>query len=103
MTGLVMGRREKACQLRHSQGYLIANAHRLSYRPGSPDYALDLPGDCALLRRKDDDAYQTESALFRQMLREFRPPAWCQEILVIADAASASRPHMRLIQELGSW
>jgi hypothetical protein len=42
MTGLVMGRREKACQLRHSQGYLIANAHRLSYRPGGPDDALDL-------------------------------------------------------------
>jgi hypothetical protein len=62
-----------------------------------------IPGDCPLLRRKDDGAYQTENALVRHMLREFRPPAWCQEIIVIADAASASRPYMRLIQELGSW
>jgi hypothetical protein len=46
-----------------------------------------LPVDCALLRRKDDGAYQAENALFRQMLREFRPPAWCQEIIVSADAA----------------
>jgi hypothetical protein len=62
-----------------------------------------IPGDCALLRRQDDGADQTENALFRHMLRAFRPPAWCQEILVIADAASASRPNMRLIQELGDW
>ena len=46
-----------------------------------------IPVDCALLRRKDDAAYQTENALFRQMLRAFRPSAWCQEISVVADAA----------------
>jgi hypothetical protein len=37
------------------------------------------------------------------MLREFRPPAWCQEIIVVADAAYAFRPNMSLIQELGYW
>jgi hypothetical protein len=62
-----------------------------------------IPVDFALLRRKEDAAYQTENALFRHMLREFRPPAWCQEIIVVADAAYASRPNMRLIQELGYW
>jgi Transposase DDE domain len=62
-----------------------------------------VPVDFALLRRKDDAAYQTENALFRQMLREFRPPAWCQEIIVVADAAYASRSNMSLIQELGYW
>jgi len=41
--------------------------------------------------------------LFRQMLRDFRPPAWCQEMVVVADAAYASRPNMHLIQELGYW
>jgi hypothetical protein len=62
-----------------------------------------IPVDFALLRRKDDAAYQTENALFRHMLRDFRAPAWCQEIIVIADAAYASRPNMSLIQELGYW
>ena len=62
-----------------------------------------IPVDRALLRRKDDTAYQTEHALFRQMLRDFRPPAWCQELIVGADAAYASRPNMSLIQELGYW
>jgi hypothetical protein len=62
-----------------------------------------IPVDCALLRRKDDTTYQAENALFRQMLRDFRPPAWCQEIIVVADAAYASRPNMSLIQELGYW
>jgi hypothetical protein len=62
-----------------------------------------IPVDFALLRRKDDAAYQAENALFRQMLRDFRPPTWCQEILVVADAAYASRPNMNLIQELGYW
>jgi hypothetical protein len=33
----------------------------------------------------------------------FRPPAWGQEIVVIADAADASRAKMALIQELGYW
>jgi hypothetical protein len=62
-----------------------------------------IPVDFALLRRKDDATYQTENALFRQMLRDFRPPLWCQEVVVVADAAYASRPNMALIQELRYW
>ncbi len=46
-----------------------------------------IPVDFALLRRKDDAASQTENALFRHLLRDFRAPAWCQEIVVIAAAA----------------
>jgi hypothetical protein len=37
------------------------------------------------------------------MLRDFRPPTWCQEIVVVADAAYASRTNLALIQELGYW
>jgi hypothetical protein len=62
-----------------------------------------IPVNFALLRRKDDAAYQAENALFRHMLRDCRPPAWCQEIIVVADAAYASRPNMNLTQELGYW
>jgi hypothetical protein len=62
-----------------------------------------IPVDFGLLRRKDDPSYQTENALFRQMLQEFQPPAWCQEVIVVADAAYASRDNLALIQELGYW
>src|SRR5687767_2698747 len=37
-----MVKRENPLQARLSQGYLIANAHRISYRPGGPDHVLDL-------------------------------------------------------------
>jgi len=62
-----------------------------------------IPVDFALVRRTDDPGYQPENALFRQMLQDFRPPAWCQEVIVIGDAAYASRPNMALIQALGYW
>jgi hypothetical protein len=57
--------------------------------------------DFALVRRPADPAYQPENALFRQMLPEFRRPAWCQEVVVTADAAYASRANVALIEELG--
>jgi hypothetical protein len=62
-----------------------------------------IPVDFALLRRKDALGYQPENALFRQMLQAFRPPAWCQEVVVVADAAYASRDNLALIAELGYW
>src|SRR5918992_3747644 len=37
-----MVRRENPLQSRSSQGYLIAIAHRISYRPGGPDHVFDL-------------------------------------------------------------
>ena len=37
------------------------------------------------------------------MLETFRPPSGCQEGIVVADAAYASREHLALIQELGYW
>jgi hypothetical protein len=62
-----------------------------------------IPVDFSVVRRKSDPCYCPENALFRQMLRDFRPPTWCQEIVVVADAAYASRTNMALIQELGYW
>jgi DDE family transposase len=60
-----------------------------------------IPVDFALVRRTNDPAYQTENALFRQMLQDFRRPVWCQEVVVTADAAYASQANMTLMQELG--
>jgi Transposase DDE domain len=62
-----------------------------------------IPVDFALLRRKGDAGYQSENALFRQMLQAFQRPAWCQEVIVVADAAYASRDNLAAIQELGYW
>jgi hypothetical protein len=62
-----------------------------------------IPVDFALVRRKGEPAYLTENALFRQMLQDFRPPAWCHGIIVVADAAYASRANLELIQTLGYW
>jgi hypothetical protein len=73
---------------------VILMAHWSAYR---------IPVDFALLRRKDDPGYQTENALFRQMLQDFQPPAWCQEVVVVADAAYASQANLALIQALGYW
>ncbi len=62
-----------------------------------------IPVDFALVRRTDDPAYQPENALFRQMLQAFRRPGWCQELVVTADAADASRANVELIHTLGNW
>jgi hypothetical protein len=37
------------------------------------------------------------------MLQACRRPAWCQELVVTADAADASRAHLELIQTQGYW
>jgi hypothetical protein len=60
-----------------------------------------LPVDCALVRRTDDPDDQPETALVRQLLHAFRRPAWCQEGVVTADAAYASRANLVRIQERG--
>jgi DDE family transposase len=62
-----------------------------------------IPVDFALVRRKDDPQNQPENALFRQMLQDFRRPTWCQEVVVTADAAYASRANLATIQALGYW
>ena len=62
-----------------------------------------IPVDFALLRRQGDAGYQSENARFRQMLQAFQRPAWCQEVIVVADAAYASGDNLAAIQELGYW
>jgi hypothetical protein len=62
-----------------------------------------IPVDVALIRRTGDPHYQTDNALVRQRLQEFRRPAWCQEVVVTADAAYTSQANLALIQTLGHW
>ena len=56
---------------------------------------LRVPVDAALLdpQKKGDQNIQ-----FRQMLRRFTPPAWCRQVVVVADAGFASKANLRLIE-----
>jgi hypothetical protein len=62
-----------------------------------------IPVDFALVRRTGTPGSQPKNVLFRQMLRDFRPPVWCREVVVVADAAYASRANRQLIQALDYW
>ncbi len=62
-----------------------------------------IPVDCALIRRQDAPDDQSDNALFRPMWRDFRRPAWGQEMGVTAEAADASRAHVERLHTQGSW
>ena len=51
-----------------------------------------------LVQRKGSKGYQSENALFRQMLEELVLPRWCSKVIVVADAAYASRQNLQAIQ-----
>ena len=42
-----------------------------------------------------------QNILFRQMLKDFAPPAWVREVVVVADAGSPANATLKLIEELG--
>jgi hypothetical protein len=56
-----------------------------------------------LVRRKGTKGYQSERALVRQMLQEMVLPRWCSKVIVVADAAYASRQNLQAIQALHWW
>ena len=39
--------------------------------------------------------------LFRQMLRDFAPPSWVREVVVLADAGYPANPTLKLLKDLG--
>lgn len=59
---------------------------------------LRVPVGAAVLDPKRKGAQNIQ---FRQLLRHFQPPAWCQQVVVVADAGFASRDNFRLIQRKG--
>jgi hypothetical protein len=56
-----------------------------------------------LVRRKGHKGYQSEQVLFRQMLEELVLPPWCSKVIVVADAAYASRANLQAIQARHWW
>jgi hypothetical protein len=56
-----------------------------------------------LIQRKGSPGYQSEQVLFRQMLGEVVLPQWCRQVIVVADAAYASRENLQAIQARHWW
>jgi hypothetical protein len=54
-----------------------------------------------LVKAKGSKGYQSENALFREMLQAVVLPAWCKQVVVVADAASPSRANLQVIQARG--
>ena len=52
-----------------------------------------------VIRRKTDPAYQTENALFREMVYQFVPPAWATRVIVEGDAAYGSQDNMKMVMQ----
>jgi hypothetical protein len=51
-----------------------------------------------IVKPKGSKGYQSENTLFREMLQEVILPAWCKKVVVVADAAYASRANLQAIQ-----
>ena len=57
-----------------------------------------IPLDFRLVKPKKCKDYRSENTLFREMLEAFVPPPWCKAVIVVADAAYASRDNLKAIQ-----
>ena len=49
----------------------------------------------------DPDIKGHQNILVREMLREFKPPAWCGQVIVEADAGFAAKQTLQQIMEIG--
>jgi hypothetical protein len=52
-----------------------------------------------MIRRKTDPAYQTENALFREMVCQFVPPAWATRVIVEGDAAYGAQDTIKMVMQ----
>ncbi len=51
-----------------------------------------------LVKPKGSQGYQSENALFREMLQAVVVPAWVKQVVVVADAAYPSRANLQALQ-----
>ncbi len=51
-----------------------------------------------MVEPKGSPGYQSENALFREMLQDVVLPAWVKQVIVVADAAYPSRANLQAIQ-----
>lgn len=58
-----------------------------------------LPVAFRLIRVKTHPEYQTENALFREMVQHFVPPVWAKRVIVEGDAAYGSQENMKMVMQ----
>jgi hypothetical protein len=52
-----------------------------------------------LIRPKSHPAYQSENALFREMVGRFVPPPWAKRVIVAGDAAYGSQDNIKMVMK----
>jgi hypothetical protein len=52
-----------------------------------------------LIRPKSHPAYQSENALFREMVGRFVPPPWAKQVIVEGDAAYGSQDNIKMVMK----
>lgn len=57
-----------------------------------------IPIDFEIVKPKTDPDHQSENELFRQMLSSFKAPCWAKTVIVLADAAYASKENLKLLE-----
>ncbi len=57
-----------------------------------------IPVDFEILYPKGNKRYRNENELFRDMLKRFETPRWAKRVVVLCDAAYASRENLKWIQ-----
>jgi len=60
-----------------------------------------IPIDFEIVRRKGHPHYSSENRLLRWMLVRFQRPSWAEMVVVVADAAFASKANIQLIRQRG--
>ena len=59
-----------------------------------------LPVAFRIILPKTHPDYRKENALFREMLKQFKPPSWAQQVIVEGDAAYGAKANIHLVKRL---
>jgi hypothetical protein len=59
-----------------------------------------IPVSFRLILPKAHPEYRKENTLFRDMLQEFKPPAWAKQVIVEGDAAYGAKANIKLVKQL---
>jgi DDE family transposase len=59
-----------------------------------------IPVSFRIILPKTHPQYRKENALFRDMLGQFKPPCWAQQVIVEGDAAYGAKANIKLVQKL---
>lgn len=59
-----------------------------------------IPVSFRIILPKTHPEYRKENTLFRDMLKEFKPPSWAKQVIVEGDAAYGAKANIKLVKQL---